>query len=246
MRPPLSAMLSACFSRLPAASGAAPLSSSPSSLSRNHRVVGVVAAAAHASDPRSRRRIPHNVNIPRPATMTADAAASRVQPHLTRHPSPLPRSGLPRSPSPRGASLRTPAAGPSLAAGLAAPLISPTDQWGMWAAILCASSFGLWGDKQKWGAAMGGSSLLSTLMALFLSNVGVMPTVSPAYGVVNKFLLPLAVPLLLLTADMRRVLTATGRVLWCFFVGAVGTTIGTLVAYTLVPMAGRGSFIPTN
>lgn len=111
----------------------------------------------------------------------------------------------------------------------------------MWAAILCASSFGLWGNRQTWGAAMGGASLLSTLMALLLSNVGVMPTVSPAYGVVNKFLLPLAVPLLLLTADMRRVLTATGRVLWCFCVGAVGTTIGTVVAYTLVPMAGRRS-----
>lgn len=96
------------------------------------------------------------------------------------------------------------------------------------------------GDKQKWGAAVGGASLLSTLCALFLSNVGVMPTDAPAYAVVNKFLLPLAVPLLLLTADMKRVLTATGRVLGCFFVGAMGTTLGTLVAYALVPMSGLG------
>jgi len=29
-------------------------------------------------------------------------------------------------------------------AGIAAPLIAPTDHWGIWAAILCASSFGLW------------------------------------------------------------------------------------------------------
>ena len=64
------------------------------------------------------------------------------------------------------------------------------------------------------------------LAALFLSNAGVMPTVSPSYGVVNKFLLPLAVPLLLLTADMRKVITSTGRLLWCFFIGAIGTTLG--------------------
>jgi uncharacterized membrane protein len=87
---------------------------------------------------------------------------------------------------------------------------------------------------------MGGASLLSTLMALFLANIGVMPTVSPAYAVVNKFLLPLAVPLLLLTADMRRVFTTTGRVLWCFGVGAIGTTLGTVLAYMIVPMAGLG------
>jgi uncharacterized membrane protein len=43
-------------------------------------------------------------------------------------------------------------------------------------------------------------------------------TAAPAYGVVTKFLLPLAVPLLLLTADMRSVLLAAGRVLGCFAV----------------------------
>ena len=99
----------------------------------------------------------------------------------------------------------------------------------MWAAILCASSFGLWGNKQRWGARVGGASLLSTLLALFLSNVGVIPTAAPAYTDVTKFLLPLAVPLLLLTADLRRVVTCTGRVLWCFFLGSVGTLLGSIL-----------------
>ena len=39
-------------------------------------------------------------------------------------------------------------------------LVQPTDPWGVWAAILCASSFGLWGNKQRWGARVGGASLL--------------------------------------------------------------------------------------
>ena len=44
---------------------------------------------------------------------------------------------------------------------------------------------------------------MATLVGLLLSNCGVIPSNSLHYGVVNKFLLPLAVPLLLLTADIR-------------------------------------------
>ena len=120
------------------------------------------------------------------------------------------------------------------------PLVQPGDHWGVWAAILAASSFGLWGNKQRWGAKVGGASLLSTLLALVLANVGVIPNAAPAYTIVIKFLLPLAVPLLLLTADLARVLTCTGRVLWCFLVGAVGTALGSVLAFAMVPLGSLG------
>ena len=46
--------------------------------------------------------------------------------------------------------------------------------------------------------------LVSTLAGLLMSNCGVIPSDAPSvYGVVNKFLLPLAVPLLLFSADLR-------------------------------------------
>lgn len=45
--------------------------------------------------------------------------------------------------------------------------------------------------------------LVATLLGLLLSNFGAIPSNAPQYGVVNKFLLPLAVPLLLFTADLR-------------------------------------------
>lgn len=167
-----------------------------------------VASAAGASS-RARARLPGASPAPiaRPAPCTA--------------PRPAPRPALRERTAPR-------AFGEGLAT-VTWPLIQPTDQWGMWAAILCASSFGLWGNKQRWGARVGGASLLSTLLALFLSNIGVIPTVAPAYVDVTKFLLPLAVPLLLLTADLRRVVTCTGRVLWCFFLGSLGTTLGSIL-----------------
>lgn len=44
----------------------------------------------------------------------------------------------------------------------------------------------------------------STLFGLALSNLGVVPAEAPhVYGVVNSYLLPLAVPLLLFSADLR-------------------------------------------
>jgi hypothetical protein len=55
---------------------------------------------------------------------------------------------------------------------LAWPLVQPNHHWAVWAAILCASTFGLWGNKQRWGARVGGASLLSTLFALVLANTG--------------------------------------------------------------------------
>ena len=53
--------------------------------------------------------------------------------------------------------------------------------------------------------------MVSTLMGILLSNTGIIPCNSPAvYGLVNKYLLPLAVPLLLLTADLRCLLRTHG------------------------------------
>ena len=61
---------------------------------------------------------------------------------------------------------------------------------------------------------------MSTLVGLLASNVGLIAADAPAYATVNRFLLPLAVPLLLFAADMRRVLASTGRLLSIFCVGS--------------------------
>ena len=91
----------------------------------------------------------------------------------------------------------------------------------------------------KLGAALSGP-LVTTLAALALSNLGVLPTASPTYAVVTGFLLPLAVPLLLFGSDLRRVVRDTGRLLGAFALGAIGTVGGTLVALALFPMAHLG------
>ncbi|CAN6842653.1 unnamed protein product [Brassica oleracea var. botrytis] len=119
------------------------------------------------------------------------------------------------------------------------PLISGNDEWGTWTALFATGAFGLWSEKTKVGSAVSGA-LVSTLIGLAASNLGVISSDSPAFAVVLNFLLPLAVPLLLFRADLRRVVQSTGKLLLAFVIGSVATTVGTALAYYLVPMRALG------
>lgn len=107
---------------------------------------------------------------------------------------------------------------------LEAPLIAASNQWGMWTALAVAGWAGLYSEKFRLGKELSGA-LVSTLVGLVLSNVGIISTAAPQYDTVNKFLLPLAVPLLLFSADLRRVLRDTGRLLIAFCVGTLTNAI---------------------
>ena len=124
----------------------------------------------------------------------------------------------------------------SLALSSALPLSS---EWSLWAVLLCASAFGLTQERTRLGATLSGP-IVTTLVGLVLSNVGVIPAASPVYTAVTSFLLPLSVPLLLFGADLRRVVRETGRLLGAFSIGAVGVVLGSLLAIWLCPMAQLG------
>ncbi|XP_074585068.1 uncharacterized protein LOC141840878 [Curcuma longa] len=160
------------------------------------------------------------------------------------HPSVAPRRSSSSSLSSRGYGGRPFVVGrrPTIAAvhNFSAPIISPSDQWGNWTALFAAGAFGIWSEKTKLGSALSGA-LVSTLVGLAASSAGIVAPDAAAYRVVLEFLLPVAVPLLLFNADLRRVLKSTGALLIAFLVGSVATTIGTIVAYLLVPMRSLGS-----
>ncbi|KAJ1384985.1 hypothetical protein SESBI_42052 [Sesbania bispinosa] len=127
----------------------------------------------------------------------------------------------------------------SIGANLSVPLISPHDQWGNWTSLFAAAAFGIWSERTKIGKTVSGS-MVTILVCLAARNLGILSGDAAAYGVVLQFLLPLAVPLLLFRADLRRVINSTGALLLPFLLGSVATTIGTVVAYLLVPMRSLG------
>ena len=121
-----------------------------------------------------------------------------------------------------------------------ATLISPTDTWAIWTILLAAAAFGLLGERTTWGRRLSG--VILTMGATFaLSNLGVIPADGvPAYDVVWGYLVPLAIPLLLLRADLKRILREAGPTLIAYVLGAMGTVIGTIVAFKVVPLGEHG------
>ncbi|XP_019258215.1 PREDICTED: uncharacterized protein LOC109236484 isoform X2 [Nicotiana attenuata] len=122
---------------------------------------------------------------------------------------------------------------------LSSPIVSPDDHWGTWMSLFTIGAFGLWSEKTKIGS-MVSAALVSTLVGLTSSNMGIIPYEAPAYSAVYKYLLPLTIPLLLFRANLRHVIQSTGPLLLAFLLGSAGTVIGTVVAYLLVPMRSLG------
>jgi len=72
------------------------------------------------------------------------------------------------------------------------------------------------------------------LLALALGVTGVLPSSCSQFDVVGSHLLPLAVALFLLDANLSELVTTGAPALAAFAAGALGTVLGTLVAWALV------------
>lgn len=74
-------------------------------------------------------------------------------------------------------------------------------------------------EKTKIGSMMS-AALVSILVGLAASNLGIIPYEAPAYSLVMEFLLPLTLPLLLFRADLRHVIRSTGTLFLAFILGS--------------------------
>jgi len=114
-------------------------------------------------------------------------------------------------------------------------LIDPTNIWGLWAILLSAAAFALWAEGTRWGARLSGA-VIAIGVTFVLSNLRVIPVEAPAYSMVWSYIVPLAIPLLLFQADLKRIIKEAGPTLVAFAAGAVGTVIGTIVAFSTIPL----------
>lgn len=109
-------------------------------------------------------------------------------------------------------------------------LIQPDDSATLWAIIACGAALSIWLEQTyKWAARLS-AAVIALLIAMILSNTRIMPLESPAYDVVEKWLVPLAVPMLLARANVREILRSGRGPLIAVNLAAIGTLIGTAVA----------------
>jgi len=118
-------------------------------------------------------------------------------------------------------------------------LIGASNHWGLWAILFVIAAFSLWAEKTKIGSKL--SAVVIAIAAAFvLSNLSVIPTDAPAYNMVWSYLVPLAIPLLLFKANLRKIIKEAGPTLIAFFFGAIGTILGTFIAFEIFTLGPEG------
>jgi uncharacterized membrane protein len=118
------------------------------------------------------------------------------------------------------------------------PLVDPDDTWTLWALIVSGVVIAIYLEQTcRWAAKVSGP-VLALVAAMILSNLRITPTSSPTYDVVGDYFVPAAIPLLLMRADVRRIIRTAGSTFIAFHVSVLGTIVGAFVAALLF----RGSF----
>jgi uncharacterized membrane protein len=85
-------------------------------------------------------------------------------------------------------------------------------------------------QKFKWASKITGCVLAMVIAALF-SNFKIIPTEAKVYDDVWTFLVPIAIPLLLFKADIKKIWRESGRLVVLFLFSSLGTLVGTIVGF---------------
>ena len=118
-------------------------------------------------------------------------------------------------------------------------MISANDTWILWSIIIVIATASIYLENHyEWASKISGP-IIGLLAAATLSNVGIIPVESPVYDQVWDIVVPLAIPMLLFTCDLKQIWKESGRLLMIFLISSVGTILGALVGYAFL-----GKLIP--
>ena len=112
-------------------------------------------------------------------------------------------------------------------------LIAPDDVWTLAALIVLGVATSIYLEQTyRWAVKLSGP-VLALVLAMVLSNSRVMPSESPLYGLVDAYLIPVAIPLLLFRANIFRIVRTTGTMFVAFHISVLGTVLGAAAAAVL-------------
>ena len=115
------------------------------------------------------------------------------------------------------------------------PLIGPEQDFAIWAVLFGLAAFGFWSERFAWARKYSGVMLPITA-AIILANLRIIPTSAPAYDVVWDYLVPIAIPLLLFQADLKRIVRESGPTLIAFVIGSAAVVAGSIVGVSLLDL----------
>ncbi|WP_297813006.1 DUF819 domain-containing protein [uncultured Finegoldia sp.] len=110
-------------------------------------------------------------------------------------------------------------------------LISAESTWILWAVLASSAALAIFLEQRySWASKVTGC-ILALTFTLILSNLKIIPTEAPVYDAVWGYVVPLAVPMLLFNADIKKIGRDSGRVLIIYLLSGIGTILGGFVAY---------------
>ncbi|MDC9597530.1 DUF819 family protein [Xenorhabdus anantnagensis] len=112
-------------------------------------------------------------------------------------------------------------------------LIAADNSLMLWAFIMIAVAAAIMSEQHfKWASKIPGA-VIALIIAVFASNLHIIPTAAPAYDAVWEYILPLAIPLLLFKTNLHSIFKESGRLLIIFLISSIATMIGTIVSFWL-------------
>lgn len=113
-------------------------------------------------------------------------------------------------------------------------LISSDQTWVLWTCLIVSASLSIYLEQRyKWANKISGC-VLALIFMMVLSNLNIIPTKAPVYDTVWDYVVPLAVPMLLFEANIKKIISESGKMLLIFLCGSVGTFVGGFLAYFLL------------
>ena len=100
--------------------------------------------------------------------------------------------------------------------------------------MIAGTTLSIWMEQRfRWASKLS-APVIALLVAMTLTNLRIMPTDAPAYDFVGKWLVPLALPLLLFRANFMDIIRRTGKMMIAFHISSLGTMLGAALAFVLL------------
>lgn len=113
-------------------------------------------------------------------------------------------------------------------------LISADNAWALWSILIGIAALSIYLEQTYTWASKVTGAIIGLVLAMILANLNVIPTDAPTYDVVWGFVVPLAIPLLLFNANIKKIWRESGRVLTMFCLSSIGTLLGVYISFILL------------
>ncbi len=123
--------------------------------------------------------------------------------------------------------------------------ISPDNHLVLLFVIAGAAALGIYSEHKKWFGKVSGILVTMISMSL-LSMTGIIPVASNpkievgVYSMVFSFFIPIAIPLLLFSSNLVKIIRESGKLLIAYIIGAIGIVLGCFLAYHFIDL-GEGA-----